>query len=604
MRVVRRSSSQGNVSPPAARFATPSLRSRIRNATLLVLAMMLLLGLYEIPQIWELGGAVRSVLQNNYISILASRHMQGALRRLQVAELHGDPRPELDSARNEFMYWIDVENHSVTEVGEPELAHDITNHAKRLFAKLATAEPGSRHDDNFDYLNARLTDLIEMNQNAMYHDDARAKTLSLRLMYTFVLGLGLATFLGIALSWTLGSTIARPLSELAESLHGVGERKTQLRLEDQKLAELNAVAKEFNQMAERLEYYDRMNVELLVFEKKKTEVILESIEDGLVMIDAQGIVVHINEVASIIMDVERLDALGKRFDDLGGNHPHYLRVRDALKSLGAIDSNQQRVEVELHIRNRAHSFVLKPIQLMPDGQLLGTLLILQDVTYLRDQDRARTNLFATLSHELRTPLTSMLIAAQTLERDKASLNASQRELVETTVEETTRMKQLSDNLLNLARGQIPSIPSHRVKVELAKLLEDVARRFAIQAERKGIALETRLQGAPEVRADPVRLAWVVSNLIANALRYTPEGGTIELAASCPNANLTRLEVADTGQGLTEEECDRLFTPYYTTKTHGTGLGLAIVQSVVSDHGGKIAVRGEPGHGTTFLIDLA
>jgi signal transduction histidine kinase len=83
----------------------------------------------------------------------------------------------------------------------------------------------------------------------------------------------------------------------------------------------------------------------------------------------------------------------------------------------------------------------------------------------------------------------------------------------------------------------------------------------------------------------------------------PTGGTLTIRTAAYEGGV-RLEVADTGQGLTQEECDRLFTPYYTTKTHGTGLGLAIVQSVISDHGGKIGVRSEPGKGTTFVIDLA
>ena len=102
-----------------------SLRTRVRNATLLVLGVVFLLGVYEVPRIAELGGAVRAVLQRNYISILAGRHMQMALHRLQVAELQGDPRPLLAGARDEFMYWMDVENQSLTEVGESELANDL-----------------------------------------------------------------------------------------------------------------------------------------------------------------------------------------------------------------------------------------------------------------------------------------------------------------------------------------------------------------------------------------------------------------------------------------------------------------------------------------------
>jgi NtrC-family two-component system sensor histidine kinase KinB len=592
-------------SPP--RSATPSLQSRVRNATLLVLGLFLLLGAYEVPRIANLGGAVRAVLQRNYISILAGRHMQMSLHRLQVAELQGDARPVLADARNEFMYWMDVEQQSVTEVGEPELAHDLNNHARRLFTKIAVSPPGTRHDDRFDYLQSHLTDLIEMNQNAMYRDDALAQKLSLRLTVTFGAGLVIATIVGVFLSATLGQAIARPLSELAERLHGVGGGKTEVRLGPQKLAELNSVAHEFNLMAERLEYYDQMNIERLVFEKQKTEAIIESLEDGLILIDSAGLVAHINEVASIIIGIGRDEVLGRNFDALGSNHPHYVRVRDALKEL-ATDPNRRRIEIELHIRGRAHSYVLKPIYLIQQDRPIGTLVILQDVTYLRDQDRARTELFATLSHELRTPLTSMVITAQTLDRQKASLTPAQRALVEMTVEETSRMSQLTDNLMNLARGNIPSIPIQREKIELVKLVEETTRRFAIQAQEKHINLETGFEGRPVVSADRVKLSWVLSNLIGNALRYTPQGGKIVIAAGVGEGKVVRLEVTDTGPGIPPEIRNHIFERFAQYKTPGyepgsAGLGLAIVKDIVEAHGGRVSIESNNGSGSKFIVQL-
>ena len=105
-----------------------------------------------------------------------------------------------------------------------------------------------------------------------------------------------------------------------------------------------------------------------------------------------------------------------------------------------------------------------------------------------------------------------------------------------------------------------------------------------------------------VSADPEQITRVLRNLVLNAIDAMPSGGVLTVRTAAIGRGV-RLEISDTGQGLTPEECARLFTPYYTTKTHGTGLGLAIVQSVISDHHGRISVESEPGHGTTFRIDL-
>src|SRR5262249_43829968 len=108
---------------------------------------------------------------------------------------------------------------------------------------------------------------------------------------------------------------------------------------------------------------------------------------------------------------------------------------------------------------------------------------------------------------------------------------------------------------------------------------------------------------PPVEADPEQLGRALGNLVLNAIDAMPKGGTLTVRTA-KNNGAVRLEVSDTGEGLTKGECERLFAPYYTTKEHGTGLGLAIVQSVVSDHKGKIAVESEPGRGTTVRIDLS
>ena len=586
----------------------PSLQRRIRNGTLLMLALVVLLGLYTLPRVYALGGAIRATLYRNYVSIEAAQNMHTALNTLQVAEHDGKAKDVLPAARHSFLQWSDVENHDFTEVGEPELAADITQRGNKLFDDVAKAQPGVYHDLEFAELNGKLDDLIAMNKAAMFRADSRSVKLGKHLAYEFAGGLVLVLLVGATISWGLGWRLSKPLTELTERLRGISQRKSQVRLGPQPLAELEAVAREFNQMAERLEQYDKLNVERLVYEKSKTEAIIESLEDGVVLIDTDGIVAHINEIASLILGVDQQDALGSPFDDLSSNHPHYLRVRDALRTLQRAGTDGHRTEIDLHVRGREHSYVLKPVPLHHTvGKSLGTLLILQDVTYIRDQDRARTNLVATLSHELRTPLTSLALSAELLSREDVDTNAKSGELLQVILEECSRMRQLTDNLLNLARGEVPAIAVQQKRLDLAKLAADVTHRFAIQAREKHVSLEEHIGTVPEIIGDAVKLSWVISNLLGNALRYTPAGGTITVAARGTD-HATRLEVTDSGPGIPADMKDYIFERFVQYGSDGfekgsAGLGLSIVKEIVEAHGGRIFVESANSHGARFIVEI-
>ena len=144
------------------------------------------------------------------------------------------------------------------------------------------------------------------------------------------------------------------------------------------------------------------------------------------------------------------------------------------------------------------------------------------------------------------------------------------------------------------------------RVQVNEVIRGVVQLFQAQLEAPGRAkISCELQLDPHleaISADAELLHRAISNLVLNAMDAMPQGGTLTLRTRDEGGKVV-IEVADTGAGLTPEECERIFTPYYTSKEHGTGLGLAIVQSVVSDHGGRIRVQSEPGRGTTFVIEL-
>jgi signal transduction histidine kinase len=281
-----------------------------------------------------------------------------------------------------------------------------------------------------------------------------------------------------------------------------------------------------------------------------------------------------------------------------------------LRRLAKISVDSQRIEIDLHVRGRDHTYVLKPVPLrQTDGESLGTIVIFQDITYLRDKDRARVNLVATLSHELRTPLTSLRVSAELLERrGKDNLDAKQQELLAAIIEDIGRIQRMSDDLLDLARGATGMIPMRHVEIDLGQLIRLVAKQFRLQADEKHVTLAVNVaEPNPTIHGDPVKLFWAVSNLVANALRYTPDNGTIFISSNL-GSDGAQVKVRDTGPGIATEIRNHLFERFSQWTINGSapgssGLGLAIVKEIVEGHGGRIFVDSTLGTGTCFTLQL-
>jgi nitrogen fixation/metabolism regulation signal transduction histidine kinase len=211
-----------------------------------------------------------------------------------------------------------------------------------------------------------------------------------------------------------------------------------------------------------------------------------------------------------------------------------------------------------------------------------------------------------LAHELKNPLFPLQITIENLQRARdrsaAEFDEVFREGTTTLLAELSNLKTIVGRFSDFAKMPPPQFE----RADVNEIVRSVMKLYDARLHAEGrpqISLALDLVGGELViAADTDQLRRAMGNLVLNAMDAMPDGGTLRIA-SAKIENAVRISVADTGQGLTPEECERLFTPYYTTKHHGTGLGLAIVQSVVSDHHGKISVVSEPGRGTTFMIEL-
>jgi len=251
--------------------------------------------------------------------------------------------------------------------------------------------------------------------------------------------------------------------------------------------------------------------------------------------------------------------------------------------------------------------VLRPTPFRaPDGSHAGVIFGLQDVTYLRDQEARREHLVSTLSHELGTPLTSLGMALELLGR-APGLTAEQRTLLETAREDHGRLQDVGQRLVDLSRSRAMSIAIERGNVDLRDVLPRVLKPFRLQAREKGVTLESRVPEAPvTIAGDQIKLSWAVSNLVANALRYTPRGGRVTLEVK-PEDAAVLLSVDDTGPGIPLEQRERIFERFAQGADGGdlgsAGLGLAIVRDIVQAHGGRVHLESQVGQGSRFTLEL-
>jgi signal transduction histidine kinase len=241
------------------------------------------------------------------------------------------------------------------------------------------------------------------------------------------------------------------------------------------------------------------------------------------------------------------------------------------------------------------------------GVIVGATVILQDVTRLRRFEELKNDLVATVAHEFRTPLTSLRMAVHLCtEQIAGPLTDKQAELLHTAREDCDRLQGMVDDLLDMSRIESGRVEVYPLPTETTSLIAAAVNEYKAEADAKGVSLGARVSTpGVSVLADHERIGHVFSNLLGNAVRYTPKGGSITLGAEVKNGTV-RFTVADSGTGIPQEYQNRIFEKFFQVpgaELKGTGLGLYIAKEIVSAHGGDIGVESKPGEGSIFWFTL-
>ena len=319
--------------------------------------------------------------------------------------------------------------------------------------------------------------------------------------------------------------------------------------------------------------------------------LLETSEDAVLLVSAEGQIVQANSVASALFGISGPDTLlaqtlSSELDDL-----YKTAVR-----------RQTRAEREVVLSQPPRALYARIAPVSPDEYLL----VLRDLTELRRLERVRRDFVANVSHELRTPLTSIKAMAETLLDGALQDEEVAPRFLGTIIRESDRLVRLSADLLDLSR--VEALGIDKKPTDLASLVSEVTGRLSSQAEKADVSLVNTIRLPLVVPADRDAMAQVLVNLLDNAVAYTPPGGVVTLAAAETPEAVT-VSVADTGIGILSHDIPRLFERFYradkarSRASGGTGLGLSIVKHIVENHGGSVGVQSEYNKGSVFSFTL-
>ena len=416
-----------------------------------------------------------------------------------------------------------------------------------------------------------------------------------RIQRDVLVAAAVAALLATLVSLAVAERINRGLQRLRRHAVAVAAGRLDIELEPDTTIEIGDVGRAFNAMTADL----RRLVAEIERARLRLESVLSSLSDGVVITDAAGTVVRLNAAAVRHLDAQPDEAVGQPFVVVCRDHElaGLLRLALATGQAGA-------ATVEYGIGRRVLDASAQAI----DGarERLG-LVVLRDVTELRRLEQVRREFVSNVSHELRTPLASIRALVETLETGAVDDPAMAADFFARIVGEVDRLAALVDELLDLARLESGRVALRVEEIAAADLIGRGVERLAPQIERARLELVVQVPpDLPPVQADRPRIEQVLLNLIHNAIKFTPPGGRITVSA-VPAGDVLRVEVADTGIGISADELPRIFERFYKTdkarRSGGTGLGLAIAKHIVQAHGGTIWAESVPDQGATFFFTL-
>jgi len=557
---------------------------------ILIVALAVISGWY----VNQLKRDTNNILVANYNTLLYSRNMILALE-----DINKDA-----AAIDTFQNNLTLQMGNVTEIGEIERTNLIVKHFNSLKNKPDDAQLSSS-------IRKDITELMRLNMDAISRKSNIADETARRAILIISFTGALCFLIAVILLVNLPSNIANPIRELTESIKEIASQNYSKRVNFGGHNEFGDLARSFNTMAEKLEEYSDSKLEKILKGKKRIETLIDNMHDPVIGIDENKKVLFANDEALNISGLRKEDFIGKAVQDIAVTND---LIRDIIKDIFLPEAKSNKAEQLKIYADGKESYFEKEvidINIVPTGEtdikFIGQVILLRNITPFKELDLAKTNFMGTVSHEFKTPISSIQMGVQLLENEKVGLlNGEQKDLINGIKDDTDRLLKITGELLNITQVESGSIQINLLPSEIKPIIEYAVNANKSAADNKNIQIAIEMdEDASTAVTDSEKSAWVLTNLISNAIRYSYENSKISIKTEREN-NQVRFSVSDTGQGIQSQYLKKIFERYFRipgTKKEGTGLGLSISKEFIEAQGGGIWVESEYGAGSTFYFTL-
>ncbi len=553
-----------------------------------------LISTVAIINLYKIAEDDKAILRDNYESLIFIKNINEAL---DLPDIPHDVQQEIIQQN------ITNEEKNITEPHEQE-------YTDSLFANFIKFKKYGNDPLKRAVYRAGMKEAVyriyAVNLKAIYERNRKANAgVNNAMLNMSILGM-VSLLITLLFVFKFPDYISKHIARFIAAFSEIGKKNYEVNVHFSENSEFQSLGRSFNEMVTKLRDYEDGNLQSIRFEQLRVETLVQNVTDAIIGFDENQKIMFANPMAVKLLGVNETDLTGKNLNEIASRNNI---LSELMNSDNAVYDLKLELDGEQTYFTREFFEIHLPAHKNGHNKI-GRFVLLKNITRFYHLDEAKTNFIATISHELKTPIGSIKMSTALLHNDRyGAITEFQKELIDNIDEDSDRLLKITSELLNMGQVQTGKLLLNFAATSAAGIVAYAQKSVRILADQKHVSLHMNCPAnLPDVWADPDKTAWVLINLLTNAIKYSPNHSTVELTVAEIAGDVLEFAVRDYGEGIQEHYLSRLFERYFKVPgddagVSGTGLGLAIAKDFITAQNGKIGVQSQLNEGSRFYFTL-